>query len=129
MAGIMLGAGWTTTLGSRPFHITGQRRTKGSRRGECVRDRPNIYCPKKMHVNQFLKPTSTITCSDISQRGKARIANIYGKGEPIRIVLAKECVLRTPWQVSSFDGGERCSLDICMDDVLEQVVKKIDEGV
>ena len=81
-------------------------------------------------IKDFLKPTTAITVSDISQKGKARIANIAdGKGKPIKIVLAKECTLRTPWSVSSFDGGDRCSLDIIMNAELEEVVSKIDDAV
>ena len=81
-------------------------------------------------VKDFLKPTTAITVSDISQKGKARIANIAdGKGKPIKTVLSKECTLRTPWSVSSFDGGDRCSLDIIMNAELEEVVSKIDDAV
>ena len=81
-------------------------------------------------VKDFLKPTTAITISVIGQKGKARIANIAdGKGKPIKIVLAKDCSLRTPWSVSSFDGGERCSLDIIMNAELEEVVTKIDDAV
>ena len=81
-------------------------------------------------VKDFLKTTTAITVSDISQKGKARIANIAdAKGRPIKIVLSKECNLRTPWSVSSFDGGSRCSLDIIMNAELEDVVSKIDDAI
>ena len=50
-------------------------------------------------VKDFLKTTTAITVSDISQEGTARIANIAdGKGKPIKIVLSKECTLRTHGQ-------------------------------
>ena len=62
-------------------------------------------------VEDFLKPKfGTLSVGDISQEGKARIAPILdAKGKPIKLILSKEPVLRTPWPVSSFDGGERCS--------------------
>ena len=57
-------------------------------------------------VEQFLKPKfGALSVGDISQKGKARIAPIYdARGKPIKLLLSKEPVLRTPWQVSSFDG-------------------------
>ena len=57
-------------------------------------------------LEQFLKPKfGSLSVGDICQKGKARVANIYdSKGKPIKLFLAKEPVLRTPWQVSSFDG-------------------------
>ena len=82
-------------------------------------------------LEQFLKPKfGALSVGDICQKGKARVANIYdSKGKPIKLFLAKEPVLRTPWQVSSFDGGERCSLDICLTPELEQLGIKIDTEV
>ena len=78
-------------------------------------------------IKEFLKPTSQISIGDASQTGKSRIANIYDdKGRPIKLILAKDCSLRTPWPVASFDGGDRCSLDIIMNDELEKMVDKID---
>ena len=71
-----------------------------------------------------------IIVSDISQKGKTRIANISDqKGKPIKIVLSKECTLRTPWNVSAYDGGSRCSLDIMMNEKLHNLVNKIDSDV
>ena len=82
-------------------------------------------------LEQFLKPKfGALSVGDMCQKGKARIANTYdSKGKPIKIFLAKEPVLRTPWQVSSFDGGERCSLDICLTPELQQLGNKIDTEV
>lgn len=71
-----------------------------------------------------------ITISDICQRGKTRIANIADdKGRPIKIGLSKEWTLRTPWNVSSYDGGTRCSFDIIMNEDLHNLVTKIDTDV
>ena len=71
-----------------------------------------------------------IIVGDICQKGKTRIANIYDqKGKPIKIVLSKECTLRTPWNVSAYDGGSRCSLDIMMNEELHNLVNKIDSDV
>ena len=58
-------------------------------------------------LEEFLKPKfGALSVGDISQKGKARIAPIFDvKGKQIKLFLAKEPVLRTPWQVSSFDGG------------------------
>ena len=82
-------------------------------------------------IQEMIKPTSQICLSDICQTGKTRIAKITNvKGNPIRIVLAKDCSLRTPWPVSSFDvGGTRCSLDIIMEEELELLAAKIDGDV
>mgnify|MGYP003323837295 CR=1 FL=1 len=81
-------------------------------------------------VDKFLNPKLTISLSDIVQKGKTRLANISdNKGNPIKIVLAKDCSLRTPWNVSSFDGGARCTLDIIMNDQLEKLVNKVDDAV
>ena len=82
-------------------------------------------------VQVFLKPKfGTISLGDISQKGKARIAPIHdAKGKPIRLVLSKGAVLRTPWQVSSFDGSDRCSLDIILTEELEALCGKIDDAV
>ena len=78
-------------------------------------------------VQEFLKPKfGVLSVGDISQKGKARIANISdAKGKPIKLVISKEPVLRTPWPVSSFDGGERCSLDIVLTSELENLADKI----
>ena len=69
---------------------------------------------KKMtSIHNFQK--TKIAVSDICQKGKTSIANITDdKGKPINIVISKDCVLRTPWNVSSYDGSTRCSLDIMM---------------
>ena len=82
-------------------------------------------------VEAFLKPKfGTLSVGDVSQKGKARIAPINdAKGKPIKLILSKEAVLRTPWQVSSFDGGDRCSLDIILTDELEALCVKIDDSV
>ena len=82
-------------------------------------------------VQLFLKPKfGAISLGDISQKGKARIAPIHdAKGKPIKLVLSKAAVLRTPWQVSSFDGGDRCSLDIVLTEELEALCSKIDDAV
>ena len=67
---------------------------------------------------------------DISQKGKAKLAPIYDDaGKPIKVTLARDCSLRTPWPVSSFDGSERCTLDIIMNPQLEQLADKIDANV
>ena len=49
-------------------------------------------------VESFLKPKSgKLFVGDISQKGKARIAPINdSKGKPIKLILSKEAVLRTP---------------------------------
>ena len=79
-------------------------------------------------IQDFQK--TKITVSDICQKGKIRIANIADeKGKPIKIVLSKDCLLRTPWNVSSYDGGTRCSLDIIMNEDLDKLVTKIDTDV
>ena len=79
-------------------------------------------------IQDFQK--TKITVSDICQKGKTRIANIADdKGKPIKIVLNKDCLLRTPWNVSSYDGGTRCSLDIIMNEDLDKLVTKIDTDV
>ena len=79
-------------------------------------------------IQDFQK--TKITVSDICQKGKTRIANIADdKGKPIKIVLSKDCLLRTPWNVSSYDGGTRCSLDIIMNEDLDKLVTKIDTDV
>ena len=82
-------------------------------------------------LEEFLKPKfGALSVGDISQKGKARIAPIFDvKGKQIKLFLAKEPVLRTPWQVSSFDGGERCSLDIRLTPELQQLGTKIDTEV
>ena len=82
-------------------------------------------------VEAFLKPKfGTLSIGDISQKGKARIAPINdSKGKPIKLILSKEAVLRTPWQVSSFDGGDRCSLDIILTEELEALCAKLDDSV
>ena len=73
---------------------------------------------------------TSITISDICQKGKTRIANIADeKGRPIKIVLSKDCTLKTPWNVSSYDGGTRCSLDVIMNEDLNKLVTKIDNDV
>ena len=116
-----------------PFPHIGKRQLKASPHvGRVQEVQSDIFRLKKTmtSVKEFLKPTTAITVSDISQKGKARVANIAdGKGKPIKIVLSKECSLRTPWAVSSFDGGDRCSLDIIMNLELEDVVSKIDDAV
>ena len=82
-------------------------------------------------VEEFLKPKfGILSVGDINQKGKARIANIFdARGKPIKLNLCKEPVLRTPWQVSSFDGGERCTLDLKLTPELERVADKIDSDV
>ena len=55
----------------------------------------------------------TLSVGDISQKLKAMIVHILdAKGKPIKLILSKGAVQRTPWPVSNFDGGEGCSLDI-----------------
>ena len=129
----MLEEVWITTLEIVRCPIIGTHLLKGSPRVGYVQGAQSEIFPLKKtmtSVKDFLKPTTAITVSDISQKGKARIANIAdGKGKPIKIVLSKECSLKTPWSVSSFDGGDRCSLDIIMNSELEQVVAKIDDTV
>ena len=81
-------------------------------------------------VKEFLKPSKALPIGDICQTGKARVAHVFDeKGKPVRVVFAKDCSLRTPWQVSSFDGSTRCSLDIIMNEELEAFVNKIDASV
>ncbi|MDA8583150.1 hypothetical protein N9L68_02930 [bacterium] len=79
-------------------------------------------------VEDFLKPKFvTLSVGDISPKGKARIANISGsRGKQIKLVLSKQPVLRTPWTVSSFDGGGRCSLDIVLTPELDRLAANID---
>ena len=46
------------------------------------------------------------------------------------MVLSKTCTLKTPWNISSYDGGERCNLDIVIDnDDIEQFCEWIDKAV
>ena len=81
---------------------------------------------KRMTSIQDFQKTK-ITVSDICQKGKTRIANIADeKGKPIKIVLSKDCLLKAPWNVSSYDGGTRCSLDIIMNEDLHNLVTRID---
>ena len=82
-------------------------------------------------VEESLKPKfGTLSIGDISQKGKAMIANISdAKDKPIKLVLSKESVLRTPWQVSSFDGGDRCTLDIVLTPELERLADNTDAEV
>ena len=82
-------------------------------------------------LDQFLEPKfGALSVGGISQKGKARIAPIYdARGKAVKLILSKEPVLRTPWQVSSFDGGERCSLDICLTPELDNLCTKIDSEV
>ena len=71
-----------------------------------------------------------ITVNDICQKGNTIIANMADdKGKPIKIVLSKDRLLKTPWNVSSYDGGTRCSLDIIMSEYLNNLVTKIDTDV
>ena len=68
---------------------------------------------------------TTITPSDICHKGNTRIANsVDEKGRPIKIVLSKDCTLKTPWNVSSYDGGSRCSLDIAMTEEMQNMATK-----
>ncbi|MDA8583356.1 hypothetical protein N9L68_03960 [bacterium] len=84
---------------------------------------------KRMTSLKYFQKT-TITLSDICQKGKARIANIADeKCRPIKIVLSKYCTLKTPWNVSSYDGGNRCSLDIVMTEEMHNMVTNIDKDV
>ena len=82
-------------------------------------------------VEGFLKTKfGVLSVGDISQKGKARITNIFdARAKPVKLNLCKEPVLRTPWQVSSFDGGERCTLDLVLTPELERLADKIDSDV
>ena len=82
-------------------------------------------------VTDFLKPKfGALSVGDISQKGKAKIAPVVDcHGKAVKLTLSKEPTLRTPWSVSSFDGGDRCTLDIVLTDELEQVCTKIDTEV
>ena len=54
---------------------------------------------------KFLASPQQLHLGEVNSTGKSRIANLSGKGgKPIRILLAKECALRTPFCVKSFDG-------------------------
>ncbi|MDA8583821.1 hypothetical protein N9L68_06290 [bacterium] len=84
---------------------------------------------KRMTSLQDFQNTK-ITLSDICQKGKTIIANIADeKGRPTNIVLSKDCTLNTPWHVSSYDGGSRCSFDIVMTEVMQTMVTNIDKEV
>ena len=80
---------------------------------------------------KFLANPQTLQLGEVNSTGKSRIANLSGKGgKPIRILLAKECTLRTPFSVKSFDGtSDRCSLDLCMTDDLSKFADYIDTVV
>ena len=55
-----------------------------------------------------------ISLCDITN-AKSRQAPIKVDGQDCSVILAKTCTLRTPWNISSFDGGERCNLDIVLE--------------
>ena len=82
-------------------------------------------------VESFLKPKfGTLSVGDISPKVKAMIAPINDSmGKPIKLILSKEAILRTPWQVSSFGGGERCSLDMVLTDELDALCSKTNDAV
>ena len=79
-------------------------------------------------VTNFLKPKfGALSVGDISQKGKAKIAPVVDcHGKAVKLTLSKEPTLRTPWSVSSFDGGDRCTLDNVLTDELEQMCTHID---
>ena len=80
---------------------------------------------------KFLASPQTLHLGEVNATGKSRIANLSGKGgKPIRVLLAKGCTLRTPFQCKSFDGtSDRCSLDLCMTDELSKFADFIDTAV
>ena len=81
-------------------------------------------------VSEFLAPKfGTLSLGDIATKGKARIAPLSVKGKAVKLILSQTPTLKTPWQVSSYDGGDRCSLDLVLDDSLEKVCDKIDQAV
>ena len=82
-------------------------------------------------VDEFVQPTfGAISVGYISQTGKAEIAPIVdADGKPIKTTWSRKPFLKTPWSVSSFDGGERCTLYISLSDELEKLALKVDAEV
>ena len=61
---------------------------------------------------------------------KSRIAPVTRNGKPILITLSATPTLTTPFSPwPSFDGGERCSLDLRITPELEKLAAWIDETV
>ena len=56
---------------------------------------------------------------------KTRIAPVTQSGKPCLIALSKSHTLQTPWQISSFDGRERCSCDLLLTDNLARLADPI----
>ena len=63
-------------------------------------------------IREFLQQSFEIGANDT----KSRIAPVTQNGKPVFIVLSKTPTLQTPWNVSSFDGGERRSCDLKLTD-------------
>ena len=81
-------------------------------------------------VQDFLRNPENIELGDINSSGKSRIANLTSNGKPLKLILCKEPILRTPYSVSSYDGSsDRCSLDLCMTEELGRLADVIDVAV
>ena len=61
---------------------------------------------------------------------RSRIAPVLRNGKPVIITLRSSPTLSTPFSPwPSFDGGERCSLDLRLTPELEKLAVWIDEAV
>ena len=82
-------------------------------------------------IAQYLEANTAISLGDIN--AKSRTASLFGgDGKPIRVVLAQETTLWTPWQVSAFDASsDRCSMDLVItsDNHLGQFADAVDTAV
>ena len=82
-------------------------------------------------ISQYLEANTAISLGDIN--AKSRTASLFGQdGKPIRVVLAQETTLWTPWQVSAFDASsDRCSMDLVItpDNNLGEFADAVDNAV
>ena len=82
-------------------------------------------------IAQYLESNTAISLGDIN--AKSRTASLFGQdGKPIRVVLAQETTLWTPWQVSAFDASsDRCSMDLVItpDNFLGEFADAVDSAV
>ena len=82
-------------------------------------------------ITQYLDSNKAVSLGDIN--AKSRTAPLFGQdGKPIRVVLAQETTLWTPWQCSAFDpSSDRCSLDLVItaDNHLGEFADAVDSAV
>ena len=82
-------------------------------------------------IAQYLEASGQVSLGDIN--AKSRTAPLLGgDGKPIKVVLAQEASLWTPWQCSAFDASsDRCSLDLVItaDNRLGEFADAIDNAV